>query len=149
MDVLHITQVLYHFCSLMLFYWEIFLFLYKALLLLPVILRITSTVLAAIIQINAGILLIRDKETNSSEISSENHTFPFKKMPLKMSSAKLRSFCLDFNMVICPGVCGGLVWYGYVINLICIHVTDLRIFHKNKLPLKSPDTVHYSFHVQI
>ena len=51
----------------------------------------------AIIWTNAGILLIRTSGTNFSEISSEIHTFSFKKMYSKMLSAKWRSFCLGLN----------------------------------------------------
>ena len=46
----------------------------------------------AIIGTNAGILLIRTSGTNFSEISSEIHTFSFKKRRLKMSSGKWRPF---------------------------------------------------------
>ena len=53
----------------------------------------------AIIWTNAGILLIRHLGTNISEIQSGNHTFSFKKMHLKMSSAKWRPFCLGLNML--------------------------------------------------
>ena len=42
----------------------------------------------AIIWINVGILLIGPSGTIFSEISIENHTFSFKKMHLKMSSAE-------------------------------------------------------------
>ena len=49
----------------------------------------------AIIWTNAGILLIRPWETNFSEISIEILTFSFKKMRLKVSSAKWRPFCLN------------------------------------------------------
>ena len=48
----------------------------------------------AIIWTNVGILLIRTLRTNFSEILSAIHTFSFKKMHLKMSSAKWRPFCL-------------------------------------------------------
>ena len=51
----------------------------------------------AIIWTNAWILLIRTSGPNFSEISSEIHTFSFKKMHSKMSSAKWRPFCLDLN----------------------------------------------------
>ena len=47
---------------------------------------------------NAGILLIGTLGTNFSEILSEIHTFSFKKMHLKTSSAKRRPFCLDLNV---------------------------------------------------
>ena len=51
----------------------------------------------AIIWTNDGILLIRTLGTNFSEIISKIHSFSFKKMHLKMSSAKWRLFCLGLN----------------------------------------------------
>ena len=51
----------------------------------------------AIIWTNDGILLIRTLGTNFSEIVSEIHSFSFKKMDLKMSSAKWSLFCLGLN----------------------------------------------------
>ena len=51
----------------------------------------------AIIWTNAGILLIRPLGTKFSEILFRNQTFSFKKMHLKMSSAKWRPFCLGLN----------------------------------------------------
>ena len=53
----------------------------------------------AIIWTNAGILLIRPLGTNSSEILIEIHTFPFKKIHLKMKSAKFPPFCLGLNVL--------------------------------------------------
>ena len=47
----------------------------------------------------AGVLLTRTLETNFSEIISEMHTFSFKKIHLKMSSAKWRPFCLGLNVL--------------------------------------------------
>ena len=52
----------------------------------------------AIIGTNAGILLIGPWGTNFSEISIGIQTFSFKKMHLKMSSAKWRPFCLGLNV---------------------------------------------------
>ena len=52
-----------------------------------------------IIWTNAGILLIGTPETNLGEILSEIHTFSFKKMHLKTSSAKWRPFCLGLNVL--------------------------------------------------
>ena len=49
----------------------------------------------AIIRTNAGILLIRPLRTNVSEIQ----TFSFRKMHLKISSAKWRPFCLGLNVL--------------------------------------------------
>ena len=51
----------------------------------------------AIIRTNAGILLIRPIGTNFSEFLVEILTISFKKMRLKMLSAKRRSFCLGLN----------------------------------------------------
>ena len=53
----------------------------------------------AIIWTNAGILLIGLLGTNFSEILTGIQTFSFKKMHLKVSSAKCRPFCLGLNVV--------------------------------------------------
>ena len=53
----------------------------------------------AIIWTNAGILLIGPLGTNFSEISIEILTFSFKKVRLKVSSAKRRPFCLGLNVL--------------------------------------------------
>ena len=53
----------------------------------------------AIISTNAGILLIGSLGTNFSEILAKIITFSFKKMYLKVSSAKWRSFCLGLNVL--------------------------------------------------
>ena len=52
-----------------------------------------------IIRTNAAILLIGSLGTNFSEISIKFHTFSFKKMHLKMASAKWRLFCLGLNVL--------------------------------------------------
>ena len=54
-----------------------------------------------IIWTNAGISLIGTLGTNLSEMFIEIHTFSFKKMHLKMSSGKLRPFCLSLNVLRC------------------------------------------------
>ena len=54
----------------------------------------------AIIWTNAGILLIGPLGTNFSEIFIEILTFSFKKMRLKVSSAKWRPFYLGLNVLI-------------------------------------------------
>ena len=51
----------------------------------------------AIIGINVGILSIGPLGTNFKEIWSEIHSFSFKKMHLKLSSAKWRPSCLGLN----------------------------------------------------
>ena len=53
----------------------------------------------AIIWTNAGLLLIGPWGTNFSEIFIEILTSSFKKMHLKVSSAKRRSFCLGLNVL--------------------------------------------------
>ena len=52
----------------------------------------------ALIWTNAGILLIGPVGTNFSEILIEIYTFSFKKMHLKILSAKWRPFCLGLNV---------------------------------------------------
>ena len=52
----------------------------------------------AVIWNNAAILLIRPLGTNFSEILIGIQTFSFKKIHLKMSSAKWRPFCLCLNV---------------------------------------------------
>ena len=52
----------------------------------------------AIIWSNSGILLIGPLGINVSEIIIEIHAFSFKKIHLKMSSAKWRPFCLGLNV---------------------------------------------------
>ena len=68
----------------------------------------------AIIWTNAGILSIGPLGTNLNEILIEIHTFPFKKMHLKISSAKWQPFCLGPNVLIpCLDFTRGQYWlYG-------------------------------------
>ena len=54
----------------------------------------------AIIWISAWTLLIVPLGTNFNEISIEIHTFSFKKIHLKLSSAKWQQFCLRLNVLI-------------------------------------------------
>ena len=53
----------------------------------------------AIIWTNAGLLLIGPLGKNFNEISIKFLSFPFKKLRLKVSSAKWRSFCLRLNVL--------------------------------------------------
>ena len=48
---------------------------------------------------NAGILLIGPLGTNYSQILIKSNIFSFKKMHLKMPSAKRRPFCLGLNVI--------------------------------------------------
>ena len=70
----------------------------------------------AIIWTNVGILLIGPLGTNFSEILIEILTFSFKKMHLKVSSAKRRPFCLGLHVATLENDCHS--WYGA--NLECI-----------------------------
>ena len=53
----------------------------------------------AIIWTSAGISLFGTLGTNFSEVLSKIHIFSFKKMHLKMSSAKWRQFCPGLNVL--------------------------------------------------
>ena len=53
----------------------------------------------SIISTNAAILLIEPLGTNFSEILIGIQILSFKKMRMKMSSAKLRPFCLGLNVL--------------------------------------------------
>ena len=53
----------------------------------------------AIIWTNVGILLIGPLGTQFREFLIRIHTFSFKKMHLKMPSAKWRPFCLGLNVL--------------------------------------------------
>ena len=53
----------------------------------------------AIIWTNAGLLLVGHLGTNFSEMLIDILTFSFKKMRLKVSSAKRRPFCLGLNVL--------------------------------------------------
>ena len=54
----------------------------------------------AITWTSVRILLIGHQGTNFSEMLIEIHTFPFKKIHLKMSSGKWQAFCLGLNVLI-------------------------------------------------
>ena len=54
----------------------------------------------AIIQTNAGILLIEPLGTNFNGILIEIHIFLLKKIYFKMSSGKRRPFCLGLSVLI-------------------------------------------------
>ena len=73
----------------------------------------------AIIWTNAGILSIRSLGTHFTEILSKNHTFSFKKMHLKTSSAKWRPSCLGLN-VLMLAIAKECVWYTYIWNTLSI-----------------------------
>ena len=80
----------------------------------------------AIIWTNARILLIGPLGTNFSEIWIEIWIFSFRKMHLKMSSAKWRPFCLGLNVlkthVIALVFCGWMGRPGSNISLYYMRV---------------------------
>ena len=92
----------------------------------------------AIIRTNAGILLIRPLGTNFIEFLVEILIFSFKKMRLKVSSAKRRSFCLGLNELR-PNTCDRLVF---------IHVKDLWASESMKLD-SWPSTDHVTSYAVI
>ena len=71
----------------------------------------------AIIWTNAGLLFIGPLGTNFSEISIEIHTFPFKKIHLKILSAKWRPSCLALSVLKEPVLGVYIVICYYVIQL--------------------------------
>ena len=73
----------------------------------------------ATIRTNAGVLLIRPLGTNFGEILFRIRMFSFKKMHLKISSAKWRTFCLGHNMIhTCILTCNSMLWsYTFYLSL--------------------------------
>ena len=71
----------------------------------------------AIILTNAGILLIGPWGTNFSEILIGIHTFSFKKIRLKMSSAKCCSFRLGLNVLKVVNHLSSTSQYDYIEHL--------------------------------
>ena len=75
--------------------------------------------LQAIIWSNAGLLLIGPLGTNFSEILIVILTFSFKKMRLKVSSAKRRPFCLGLNVL--KEITVYSRWHYFYIAFVCEH----------------------------
>ena len=91
----------------------------------------------AIIWTNAGMLSIGPLGTNFSEILSEIHTFSFKKMRLKMSSAKWRPFCLGLNVLMAPWTIVDLKSVRPIsIHLGAMSFEMLKIYHSLKCVCK-------------
>ena len=80
----------------------------------------------AIIWTNAGILLIGPLGTNFSEILVKFLIFSFKKMSLKVSSAKWRPFCLGLNVLSHHGF---VQWLGNDQAIIWIN-NDHMVLHQ-------------------
>ena len=89
----------------------------------------------AIIWNNAGILSIGLLGTNFSEILIEIHKFSFKKMRLKVSSAKWWPCCLGLNVLIgycCIEAAYCVINLGHPSALLCHHEIDaLSYQHRN------------------
>ena len=87
----------------------------------------------AIIWTNAGILLIGPWGTNFSEILIGIQTFSFKKMHLKMSSAKRRPFCLGLNVlkILCPAALRRLAthWFLCYCQVSFLRAIMLHVCH--------------------
>ena len=85
----------------------------------------------AIIWTIAGILLIGPLGTNFSEIFIGIQRFPFKKMHLKMSSAKWRPFCLGLNVLKHSSICrvNGLMCEDY--DRISVNPLRAKFFRGN------------------
>ena len=81
----------------------------------------------AIIWTNAGILLIGPLETNFNEILFEIYTFSFKKMHLKMSSAKWRPFCLGPNVLMGHVAQQTFAWSTLRVPFLVIKVSATRL----------------------
>ena len=89
----------------------------------------------AIIWTNAGNLLIRNLETIFSEYLSEIHTFSWKKMHLKMSSAKFGQFFPDRIVL------NWLTWHWIFEGVIYIPLNSIIMLIEETLTL-----VGYCFH---
>ena len=76
----------------------------------------------AIIWNNAGILSIGLLGTNFSEILIEILTFSFKKMRLKVSSAKWRPFCLSLNVLMLKWAPESMQYAGLILVLILCNI---------------------------
>ena len=69
----------------------------------------------AIIWTNAGMSLIGTLGTNFSEVVIIIQAFSFRKMHLKVPSAKWQIFFLGFNVLSCAGKCLNVQWHNEVI----------------------------------
>ena len=87
----------------------------------------------AIIWTNAGILLIGPRGTNFSEILIGIHTFSFKKIHLKMSSAKWRPFFLGLNVLTFRGPCSKWLpntWsHSFTTNIVLLSASRVILAH--------------------
>ena len=98
----------------------------------------------AIIWTNAGILLIGPLETNFSEISIAILIFSFKKMRLKVSSAKWRPFCLSLNVLTHWSTAGMALELGHhCFPMMAHHFSVLRNYLIQLSSIWSQRITHY------
>ena len=102
----------------------------------------------AIIWTNSGILLIRTLGTNFSEIIGKIHSFSFKEMHLKMSSAKGRLFIPGLNELrYCHSFEDrapfGLILWVPDLQTSCKNLTSQHVTRKRSLSLKLSDDILY------
>ena len=90
----------------------------------------------AITWTNAGILLIRPIGTNFSENLIRTQTLSFKKIPLKMSSAKWRPFCLGHN-VLMPKIPTTLIFF----RLITAYIHECSSANTRTIGYSTPDVI--------
>ena len=99
----------------------------------------------AIIWTNAGLSLIGPLWTNFSEILIEILTFSFKKMHLKVSSAKRRPFCLGLNVLTQWSLLTHICQKAYY-SCNCVIITSGNGLSVSKLfgvkPLPEPKLTH-------
>ena len=78
---------------------------------------------------NAGILLIPPLGTNFSEILIGIQTFSFKKINLKMLSAKWRPFCLGLNVLTSDSIFYSNINQSFSLNVIRVNnfINTLRL----------------------
>ena len=97
----------------------------------------------AIFWTNDGILLIRRLGTNFNEISIVILTFSFKKMRLKLSSAKWWPFCLGLNVLSFCLECtreGNIVWVNSPSSAPCFDKCKCFINGK-RAPIQYKDVI--------
>ena len=97
----------------------------------------------AIIWTNAGILLLRILGTNFREILSEIHAFSFKKMHLKVSSAKWRPFCLGLNVLRVCSINFRVLLFRFALLWFCYQLYCIRVIDSSILVTREPTDVYF------
>ena len=91
--------------------------------------------LQAIFGTNAGILPIGTIGTNFSEILTEIYTFSFRKMHLKMASAKWRPFCVGLNVLMTRNS------WKYTKTLVSVVATDVMVLKHQAISTYTADSI--------